>query len=324
MYISEREINLANTGKCKGEKIIREYSMNNNENNSDKKLKMKRGHSKRSYSLNDFENQKNQSEFVIRKQNSRNRNAQFSIRRTDQHYTTEEAIPKYYTSPSVAPSTSPIVFQKKYNSYNEKLSKYPLKNVYSDDEVLSSERLFKMEKNSNFHNLKLKNEWNDETKEKDNKKSQESFLIENKGINIGDSLINDDAFTPYIISDDMEKETESNTNIILDIYLTNNENQEDNQTSIISRSGYSINSDDTYDRLFLLNEIKENTSNDSIKVKQTKKSFKQKVMRHFSRSSSRKISSKYQYIEWENLPLEIVFNIFSDFSIEELAYLRGV
>ncbi|ORX58459.1 RNI-like protein [Piromyces finnis] len=324
---NEKGINLYSSGnELKKEKIIREYSINTNSKDSYRTVKMKNGYSKRSYSLDDFENKKKQSEFGIIKQDSKNKNTQFSIKRTSQYNPTEEIIPKYSASTSTSPATSPISFQRKYNSNNEKkMSKYQLKKGYSDGEILSPERLFKMEKNYTFNNLNIKNEWSDEVRDKNNKRIQENMYLQNKGLNIGDSLINDEVFTPYIITDNIKKELESNIDYISKKYLINNsEKEETTQSSKKSNSEYSINSDDTYDKLYLMDSKKVNSPEDSIKVKQSKKSFKQIVMDHFIRNTSKKSDSKYQYIEWENLPLEIIFNIFSEFSIEELAYLRGV
>jgi len=310
--------------KGKDEKIIHEYRMNRNESISDKHIKMKRGYGKRSFSSGD-ENKRlflggsdNQFEFVIKKNGPRNINAQFSIRRNDNNGMVEQLIPKYYTSPSSAPSTSPIVLERGYNSNDERISKYPLTNKYNEKD--STYLYHGMNKGDNVHSLNMTNEWNNEiSKNSSSKNQQENFILETKGLNLGDGIMNDETFTTYISDNEQLKQN----NNILEPFHSNEK-----------YSSYSINYDDTYDRLFLANDISTttttSTSNESFnkskisdKSKKTKTSFKQKIMKHFSRSVSKK-NKVPKYIEWENLPLEIVFNIFNYFSTEERAQLREV
>jgi hypothetical protein len=307
-----------------GEKIIHEYKKNIDSINQDRKIKMKGANEKRYYSLvgkntrNDYEGDPH-AEFTIRKNNTRGNVAEFSIKRGKSQYGTEQIIPKYYTS-SISTPTSPIYSQRKYRTYDER----QLNHSFSDNDInMPSDRLFSMEKDNGFLNLEMKNEWIDDEEDKYEKKSD--FILESKGLNIGDSLIHDELFVGYSKDENNEAKIESSTKII---------NDYDNSKESMTRHEYSINSDDTYDRLFLSSNL--NTSDDSInkdkgsidtskKGKKTKdQSFKQKVMRHFSREASKKIEKSQKYIEWENLPLEIVFNIFKNFSIKELAQLREV
>jgi len=331
-------------------RIVHEFNRNHESLNTDRKIKMKSAYDKRSFSLIDLEKRKlcennPHSEFTIKKQNSRNNNAEFSIRRGEYKNPTEQIIPKYSSSISSSPSTSPVYFhRKRYNSYDDNLN-------------MSPEKLFNMEKNNAFQSLKMKNEWNDDDKEVTNKKYKENFTFESKGLNIGDSFISDDLFTAY----DKEKSNNSNgnnnnnnkipsynNNLLNNIPLyseaideeSSSFNNQDKNKELISKknhtpSEYSINSDDTYDKLFLSNDVSINSDSsyssingNSNKLKKSKKSkdnsFRQRVMRRFSRNGSKKINKPPRNFEWENLPLEIVFNIFKNFSIQELAKLREV
>jgi len=320
---------IQNRNSSRGEEIIHEYRKPEDEINTDRKIKMKKGYDKRSYSLKDknYFDRENHSEFAIRKYGTGNNNAQFSIRRSE----TEQIIPKYYSSPSASPSTSPIILQRGYKSFDDKYSLY--NKYHNNDTNILPENLYKTEKNNDFRNLNIKNEWSEVNTNKNNENHQENFHIESKGLNIGDSLINDNIFTGFNYETDT-KNNELNNNYILND-PSNKENSFNKKSNISSlkknNTEYSINSDDTYDRLFLSNDLSIFTSDDSFntikgidKSKKSKKSFKQKVMRRFSRTGSKKVLKKPRYFEWENLPLEIVFNIFKNFSIQEIARLREV
>jgi len=314
----------------------------------DKNIKMRKAYDKRSYSLLDIEKRKLnknnlQSEISIKKPTSENKNTEFSTKRREFKNPAEQIIPKYGSSVSPSPSTSPVFSHRRYNSCDDSLCS-------------TSEKLYNMEKNNAFQNLKMKNEWNDDDKISSNKKYEENLKIENKGLNVGESFIRDDLFTAY----NKEKNTEShskrnssyNNTILNDIPIYSSEGIDEETTTTITfndqdktkdeilnkdhiSTEYSINSDDTYDKLFLTNDISvtsdssnnsaNGNSNKSKSSKKSKdKSFRHRVMKRFSRSGSKKIHKPPKNFEWENLPLEIVFNIFKNFSIKELAKLREV
>jgi len=155
---------------------------NNEELNSDRKIKMKCAYEKRSYSLFDKERRNlyekdNHSEFIIRKQNTRGNNAEFSIRRSKSEYNKEQIIPKYYSSPSFSPSTTPINFQKEYKFNNGRR----LNHGFSETDInKSSEKLYNKEKNGEFYNLNMKNVWSDEGKESSGKKNKKIFFLKQK------------------------------------------------------------------------------------------------------------------------------------------------
>ncbi|ORX64049.1 hypothetical protein BCR32DRAFT_298231 [Anaeromyces robustus] len=330
--------NIQNNGK-----IIHEFKKGQESLNPDRKIKMKPAYDKRSFSLIDMEKRKlyeknPHSEFIIKKKNSINNNAEFSIRRGEFKNPTEQIIPKYTSSVSPFPSTSPVYFQRRrYNSYD-------------DNFHLAPKQLFNIEKkNDAFQNLIMKNEWEDDNdKETKDKKYKENFTIESKGLNIGNSFINDDLFTAH----DKEKLTDNDkkqsyNNAILSelkdmpIYSEGIDeestafNDQDRNKEIKPKKNhtsteYSINSDDTYDRLFLSNDLSVasdssySSINESKNSKKSKdKSFRQRIMRRL-RSGSKRINKPPKNFEWENLPMEILFNIFKNFSIQELAKLREV
>jgi len=329
--------------KSKGEtdfykEPIHEYKKMNESLNPNRKVKMKYAYEKRSYSLadlgkNNLHERDNNYEFSIRKQNTTDNNVEFLIGRNEHKFDKEQIIPKYYPSSSVSPTVSPVNVQRKNKSYDERR----LNRGFSDNNVIkSSEKLYNMEKNNGFHNLYMRNEWNDEEIDKSGKKNKDKdFFLETKGINIGDSLINDDCFIGYNKEKNNEVRTEENKVLTEDPNKSKSTyNDFDNNSTITEKHRYSINSDDTYDRIFFLNNksnsddsfnsIKGNSDKSKKSKKSKDQSFTQKLMRRFSRNESKKSNKAPVYIEWENLPLEIIFNIFKNFSTQELAKLRLV
>jgi len=294
--------------------IIREYRLDGNRSDSDLKIKMKRGYEKRSYSLGDknkksFFERDNLAEFAVRKNGPKNVNAQLSIIRNDNNERTEHFIPKYYTSTSSSPSASPVVLQRGYSYNDERSSKYSLANKYNGNNSSP-----KRKNNSSNYRLNKINEWSDEeSKDHTRKKQLENFFLEPKESNYEDNIMNNIPLAYNSNSD----QTEQNNNKTLD----------QRHTPIEKSASFS--SDDIFEKLLLSNDSSVSMSDESFnkssisdRSRKSKKSFKDKLMSRFSRSSSKRNTPKY--IEWENLPLEIVFNIFKHFSTEERAQLREV
>jgi len=297
--------------------IIREYRLDGNRSDSDLKIKMKRGYEKRSFSLGDknkkpFFERDNLAEFAVRKNGPKNVNAQLSIIRNDNNERTEHFIPKHYTSTTSSPSTSPVVLQRGY-SYNDDRSS----SKYSLENKCNATGSFSMGKNYNnyYYRLKKMNEWNDEdSKDHNSKKQQENLFSEPKELDYDDNIMKN---VPLAFNSNNDQTEQNNSKTV------------DQQHYTPTEKSTSYSSDDIYEKLLLSNDSSVSMSDDSInkssisdKSKKSKKSFKDMLMSRFSRSSSKRYPPKY--IEWENLPLEILFNIFKHFSTEERAKLREV
>jgi len=108
-------------------KYSEDYKMNNDPLNSERKIKMKKGYEKRSYSLIDKRNiseKDSYTEFSGKKYNKKGNSTGFSIKSSESLNDLEQIIPKYYPSPSASPttslSTSHVYFERKNKSYDER------------------------------------------------------------------------------------------------------------------------------------------------------------------------------------------------------------